>query len=173
MDLLPSDHCNHCLPDCSATIYQASVTAAPFRRCGYKNLGTSFLCDFEKNITPPIWGKKVLDQYQAEVSEVPIYIRDKVASNLRRYADPSAAGNEVFSASNEDNPLYDAYEKDIAMVSFYFESITVFEYTRDVSMTTIQYISQMGGLLGLCLGFSFISAVEIIYWFSIRLFRNM
>ena len=97
MDLIPSDHCNHCLPDCSATIYQASVTAAPFRRCGYKNLGTSFLCDFEKNIRPPIWGKKVLDQYQAEVSEVPNYIRDKVASNLRRYADPSAAGDKAIN----------------------------------------------------------------------------
>ena len=35
------------------------------------------------------------------------------------------------------------------------------------------YISQMGGLLGLGIGFSFVSAVEIIYWLTIRLFRNM
>ena len=40
-------------------------------------------------------------------------------------------------------------------------------------MTMTDYISQMGGLLGLGIGFSFVSAVEIIYWLTIRLFRNM
>ena len=82
-------------------------------------------------------------------------------------------GNVVFSASLENNSKYDAYEKDIAMVTFFFETPTLFEYTREERMTLIQYISQIGGLLGLCLGFSFISGVEIIYWMTIRLFRNM
>ena len=40
-------------------------------------------------------------------------------------------------------------------------------------MTMTDYISQMGGLLGLGIGFSFVSAVEIIYWITIRLFRNI
>ena len=81
-------------------------------------------------------------------------------------------GNIVFSASLENNSKYDAYEKDIAMVTFFFEASTIFEYTREERMTLIQYISQIGGLLGLCLGFSFISGVEIIYWMTIRLLRN-
>ena len=80
-------------------------------------------------------------------------------------------GNVVFSASLENNSKYDAYEKDIAMVTFFFETPTLFEYTREERMTLIQYISQIGGLLGLCLGFSFISGVEIIYWMTIRLFK--
>ena len=86
----------------------------------------------------------------------------------------SVKGNVVFSASLENNSKYDAYEKDIAiaMVTFFFETPTIFEYTREERMTLIQYISQIGGLLGLCLGFSFISGVEIIYWMTIRLFRN-
>jgi hypothetical protein len=71
------------------------------------------------------------------------------------------------------DPTYDAYTKDIAMVTFFFQTTTVFEYTRDQRMTLIQYISQMGGLLGLCTGFSFISGVEMIYWFTVRLGRNM
>ena len=82
-------------------------------------------------------------------------------------------GVRVFPASLEKNPKYDAYEKDIAMVTFFFETSTVFEYTREERMTLIQYISQMGGLLGLCIGFSLISGVEIIYWLTIRLIRNV
>ena len=36
----------------------------------------------------------------------------------------------VFSASYDAADTYDAYEKDIAIVSFYFEQSTVFEYAR-------------------------------------------
>ena len=85
----------------------------------------------------------------------------------------SVKGNVVFSASLENNSKYDAYEKDIAMVTFFLETPTLFEYTREERMMLIQYISQIGGLLGLCLGFSFISGVEIIYWMTIRLLRNV
>ena len=40
-------------------------------------------------------------------------------------------------------------------------------------MTVIDFISSVGGLFGLCLGFSLISFFEIVYWFVIRLGRNM
>ena len=59
------------------------------------------------------------------------------------------------------------------MVTFFFESSTVFEYSREDRMTVIQYISQVGGLMGLCIGFSFISAAELFYWFTIRYIRNL
>ena len=35
---------------------------------------------------------------------------------------------------------------------------------RDVAMTFTSYVANAGGLLGLCLGFSFISGIEIIFW---------
>ena len=82
-------------------------------------------------------------------------------------------GKEIFSAANNKAPTYDAYEKDIAMVTFFFESPTVFEYLKEPRMTLLQFISQVGGLLGLCIGFSFISAIEILYWFIIRYIRNI
>ena len=82
-------------------------------------------------------------------------------------------GNEIFSATNKKVPTYDAYEKDIAMVTFFFETSTVFEFSRDQRMTMVGYVSQMGGLLGLWMGFSFISAIEILYWCTIRFTRNM
>jgi hypothetical protein len=40
-------------------------------------------------------------------------------------------------------------------------------------MTSIDFISTVGGLFGLCLGFSFLSVIEIFYWFIIKLGRNM
>ena len=46
-------------------------------------------------------------------------------------------------------------------------------FFREARMTLKNYIAQVGGLLGLCLGFSFVSAIELLYWFTFRLFRNM
>ena len=39
-------------------------------------------------------------------------------------------------------------------------------------MDLLDYISQIGGLLGLFIGFSVISALEIFYWITFRLVRN-
>ena len=39
-------------------------------------------------------------------------------------------------------------------------------------MTFIEFISGVGGLFGLCLGFSIMSLGEIIYWLIIRMFTN-
>ena len=32
---------------------------------------------------------------------------------------------------------------------------------------------QFGGLMGLCLGFSFLSFIEVIYWLTYRVARNV
>ena len=186
MTSIPYDTCDYCLPDCETTIYHAAVTAAPFRRCDYKNLGISFLCSFEdkilgKTINPPIWGQNVIQQYLDEIQEIPDYLYFAEKSNKRYFADKKSSGKPIFTASNQEvstngkitQKSYDAYEKDIAMVTFFFETNTVFEFSRDQRMTMVGYISQMGGLLGLWMGFSFISAIEILYWCTIRLARSM
>ena len=81
------------------------------------------------------------------------------------------AANVDIDESGEEIPKsYDAYEKDIAMVTFFFETSTVFEFSRDQRLTMVGFISQMGGLLGLWMGFSFISAFEILYWCTLRQF---
>ena len=36
----------------------------------------------------------------------------------------------IFTATNNVDETYDAYERDIAIVSFYFKLPTAFEYTR-------------------------------------------
>ena len=39
-------------------------------------------------------------------------------------------------------------------------------------MTSIDFISSLGGVFGLFLGFSLISFVEILYWFCVVLLRR-
>ena len=69
--------------------------------------------------------------------------------------------------------FYNAYEKDIAVVNFYFESTTCMEFIRDIFTSEIDFISNMGGILGLCMGISFISGFELVYWFTIKMFKNV
>ena len=174
MKSTPSQMCDSCLPDCNTTMFTASVTAAPFRKCDYKNLGVSKLCSFDTNLSPPIWGQQVLSQYKDELPDgVPTYIANLVSSNKRKFADTRASGVPIFTADTNTRPTYDAYEKDIAMVTFFFESTTALQYQRQLRMTLVGFISQVGGLMGLCLGISFISMIEVVYWFTIRFMRNI
>ena len=39
-------------------------------------------------------------------------------------------------------------------------------------MTYLDYVAQIGGLLGLFIGFSVISGIEIIYWCTFRFVRE-
>ena len=46
------------------------------------------------------------------------------------------------------------------------------EYEKSQRMTEFEFLSNVGGLCGLCLGFSLISGVEILYWIIIKIVRN-
>ena len=170
---IADEECPQCLPDCSGTTFEASVSAAPFRRCDYKNLGLSELCNFDGMhgfLDPPIWGESVMRQFGADKGSFPKYLDGKFRSNKRKIALDEKSS--VFGIMNDENPEYDAYDRDIAMVTFFFESTTAFMFVRQPRMTVIDFISQIGGLLGLCMGFSFVSFVEIFYWFTFRLAKN-
>ena len=40
-------------------------------------------------------------------------------------------------------------------------------------MSLVDYISSVGGLFGLFLGFSLLSFLEIVYWLGLNLIRNL
>jgi hypothetical protein len=72
---------------------------------------------------------------------------------------------------NPVNESYDAFEKDIALAQFYFKSASVLEFQTDVSQTWIDFFSAIGGLLGLCIGISIVTFVEL-FWLLFRVFSN-
>ena len=39
-------------------------------------------------------------------------------------------------------------------------------------MTFVDYIAQLGGFFGLGIGLSMLSCIELIYWLTIRLWKN-
>ena len=93
-------------------------------------------------------------------------------SNRRSFKESNIA-NAIFQQKVKQSPTYEAYEKDIAIVNFFFGKSTFWQFQRAENMTLADYIAQLGGFLGLFLGFSFISAIEIMYWFSMRLMREI
>ena len=76
--------------------------------------------------------------------------------------------------------FYNAWEEDIAVVNIFFGKDTVMgengrigrvftsqifsEFERSIRMGPVDFVASLGGLFGLCLGFSIISFLEIIYW---------
>ena len=180
MESVPPKEFKRCLPDCNSIEYSVSVTAAPFRRCNYKNLGMSRLCDFDNSVAiyPAIWSDLVVKELQKENdnNEVPWYLthrKDITETNKRSYGRVGkASGIAVFTDTSLEYDTYDAYEKDIAMVTFFFESTTAFQFYRSHRMTVNDFISQVGGMLGLCMGLSLVSFFEIFYWFTLRLFKT-
>ena len=67
----------------------------------------------------------------------------------------------------QNNAPYDAYEEDMAEVVFFFNRPVTSEFLSLPRMTFFDYVSSVGGLLGLFMGFSIISLVEILYWITV------
>ena len=72
-------------PFSRSTIYEASVSSAPFRECDHTNLGTSSLCDIgtasgkfdpkmENLNNPSIYMSKVQDEYKKQTGGVPPFL---------------------------------------------------------------------------------------------------
>ena len=60
--------------------------------------------------------------------------------------------------------MVDYAKENLALVQVIIQSPYATKIKRDVAMTFTAYVANTGGLLGLCLGFSFISGIEILFW---------
>ena len=60
--------------------------------------------------------------------------------------------------------MHEYGKENLALVHVIIQSPYVTKIRQDVAMTLTSYVANTGGLLGLCIGFSFISFIEVCYW---------
>ena len=158
-----------CLPDCHSVKYSYSASVASFRRCDQRNLNYSPLCSLSPKFSPPPWQKSVLDIYTRQQGRggggggaVPGYVEELESVERAHYPSLAARQREIVESltRSEYQQTYNAYEGDIAVLYVYFGQPTTTEYIRVVSLSWVGFLAQAGGLIGACLGFSFISLVE-------------
>ena len=59
--------------------------------------------------------------------------------------------------------LEDYARNNVALVQIFIKEPYVTKLKRDEAFSVILFVAGAGGLMGLCTGFSFLSAVEIVY----------
>ena len=160
METVSSDECDHCLPDCRRTLYDQKVTTQPFRRCDERNLYVSDFCKvgLKDTINPQIWVQQVIDGFLATEGKVPKYLAPMV-SNIRNVKDSYILQNFFPGLPKK----YDAFEKDIAVVNVFFDTSTVMQFQSLPSQSWIGYFSNVGGALGLCIGLSIMTLMELVF----------
>ena len=143
------EQCNHCLPDCRSTHYLTTLSSAPFGYCDRTNLMLSPLCDLSTKrmmMNPPIWKHTIQREYETfNGKNQPEFMTSQpnVLANIRKYATEKEAKNLALRAQNEKNPSYNAFEKDITIVNFYFDETDVVQYIRYLRMTPLDFISKV------------------------------
>ncbi len=157
--------CSYCLADCSTMIYETSITTVPFRRCDSTNLGVSRFCSLDntKLPQPTKFARQVKLEYDKGGTSVPSFV-DNMGTSERTYATTLPLG-DIFTKNIK---TYDAYDEDIAVVQVYFKKSTVFQMGCQPTMTWIDYLSTVGGLLGLVLGMGIVSVIELV-WLCLRI----
>ena len=183
---IPNDQCKHCLPDCSTTNFETSMTYAELPICDRTNLGgTSMLCALvDDPLNPAPWMTSAQKEFIRANQTIPWYLDTDYSRVLRdedyvrfpnqrpMVEDGRKTSNLIFSSKSEGTETYDAFKKDIGIVNIFFGKEKILRYVTSNKMSTSEFLSQMGGLLGLFMGVSFISIIELIYWFTIRFYRN-
>ena len=97
----------------------------------------SLLCTPNQVASPPIWSQAVKEDYSNTLGALPEYVGTK-ETNKRRFSDQREI---VFASLDNQEPSYDAYEKDFAIAHFYFESPTAFQFEKAVSIFISEYSS--------------------------------
>jgi len=106
-----------------------------------------------------MYGSQVIAEFKAK--QINSSLLSILASSIRNYS---------YENMFEQNPkTYDAFEKDVAAVEIFFSKPTIIQIGRKASMTWLDYLSAVGGLLGLVLGMGFVTFVEL-FWVCLRLF---
>ncbi|KAJ0173050.1 hypothetical protein K1T71_011226 [Dendrolimus kikuchii] len=66
------------------------------------------------------------------------------------------------------NKTTEYFTENMLVINFYFEDSTFMRFTKGEIFGLTEFLSNTGGLLGLCMGFSVMSAVELLYYLTLR-----
>jgi hypothetical protein len=165
---VPSGRCDYCLPDCRRNIYSMTISTQPFRRCDERSLEVSPMCSvLRKSIPKPeMWGRQVEDYFTQNLTDLRSAILSNITSS-KRTVKQSFVLHGMFPGLTSE---YDAYEKDIAVLNVYFDSTTVLKIKSEKRQTWIDFFSNVGGALGLCIGLSIVTIVEL-FWVCLTLVK--
>ncbi|XP_059096207.1 pickpocket protein 28-like [Tigriopus californicus] len=156
--------CHHCLADCNEVTYDFKLSSAPFRRCDDKNMESSPLCSSDTEFQPQKWSETAIQELGQETADMYNLISSK------RFFATDKLFPKTFGQSSKRNE-YDAFKKDISVVRYSFGKSTILHYRKRTRISDNDFIAQVGGIFGLCLGCSFISMFEILYWIITKIFR--
>ncbi len=106
---------------------------------------------------PTKFGSQILAEYLARAKNESFL--KTIQSSERTFA-KAIPGGDVFTLNPK---IYDAYDNDIAIVQFFFSKSTLLQMGSQPRMTWIDYLSTVGGLLGLVLGMGIVSVIELIW----------
>ena len=67
--------------------------------------------------------------------------------------------------------LYDYANKNLAVLNVFIRDPYYTKYLKSEQITPISFIGNAGGLLGLCMGMSFVSIFEVFYHLSNKIFK--
>ena len=125
-------------------------------------------------MNPAMWRQQVQVEYKTLMGDIPEYVatNEYKMPSTRKFVKEDKVQSLTLKDYRLKHPTYDAFQNDIAIANFYFDKSTIIRFKRAPRMTWTDYISQVGGLLGLAIGFSLCSLVEIIYWIIARLGRS-
>ena len=181
--------CTHCLPDCNTTVYDTSISYAKLQECDHTNTGANRLCDMiNSNLNPAPWTYLAQIEYQkaAPNDSLPWYLETDPKKNVdskgrvfrftdrrNKSSNQMALKNALFKSEIIMHPTYNAFEKDIGTVNVFFGNAHSTKYIKKNRMSGFGFLSQVGGSVGLAMGISMLSIVELIYWLTIRLFKDM
>ncbi|XP_061382293.1 pickpocket protein 28-like isoform X1 [Danaus plexippus] len=76
--------------------------------------------------------------------------------------------NYINSLNLATNRSPEYFISNMLIVHFYFENNSFMRFTKEEVFGLTEFLSNTGGLLGLCLGFSMMSLVELLYYLTLR-----
>ena len=117
---IPDKQCNHCLPDCSSTIFKTRISTAPLRKCSVLNLGNSSFCNMynHSSITPSMLDDLVISNFENRFGSLSYYMKKNFTPSHRKFGSSLRYG-DIFESTNIG---YNAFDKDIAKVQVYLSS---------------------------------------------------